>query len=79
MGHAVDGDLAHLVVVGVILVGIGVEVTVAQAKGELAPLVVDIHVNAIGLGVLDVLVLAGLDGVILDDVLVGRLIVGDGH
>ena len=75
----VDGHLAHPVVVGIVLVGVGVEPAVAQSEGPVAEAVAETEVHAQCTGVIHVLILPGTDGIVLDDIFGRRLVVGDGH
>ena len=65
MSHAVDGHGVHCFFLRVVLVGLGVQVAVGAASGEVTALIAQGNVDTIGLGIFHVLVLAHTDGVVL--------------
>ena len=74
VGHTVDSHPTHHLVIRIILVGLGVEITVGAAEGEVASLIAGREVDAIGLGILDVLILAHPLRVIAYDQVAGCLL-----
>ena len=79
MRRPVDDHLPHPVVARVVLIGFRIEPAVSQAESPVAETVAYADVDSHRPGVVDVLVLAGLDGIVFDDVFSRRLIVGNRH
>ena len=64
MGHTVDGDLDHPVLLGVILIGLRVEITVTSTCCEVSALIAHSEIYTISLCLLHILILAHPDGIV---------------
>ena len=79
MGHTVDGNLDHLFLLRVILIGLCVEIAVASACGEVSALIAHSEIDTIGLGFFHILVLAHSDGIIFRNQVAGCILGGNGY